>query len=192
MASSYNKYLFKFNLVPPKTKEELQVLEDRDNSILYSSILIFAAMFIFFVLVLIQTVLIDPRLLSSKLAVTNKDKEIAAYDTIKKVNGELFIKSKALEPILEKDIKITKLLEISQKIKENVVASEIVNYSREPSGEFVITFSVSSVDQASLLIKNAKSNSALKDVFLRSVIKNVGETNKANVTIAFSIKNIDA
>ena len=192
ISSEYTKKLFKFNLVPPKSKEEVQVLEDRDNSILYSSILIFAAMFIFFVLTMVQTVLVDPRLAASQLAITNKDKEITAYDTIKKVNGELFIKSKSLEPILEKDIKITQLLDISQQIKANVVSSEIISYSREPSGQFVITFSVGSMDQASLLIKNAKSITSLKDVFLRNVAKDSVNANKARATIAFNIKNLDA
>jgi hypothetical protein len=44
------KKYFAFNLLPEKSQEEIQILEERDNTLLYSFILVFSAVFIYFVL----------------------------------------------------------------------------------------------------------------------------------------------
>src|SRR5260221_116538 len=99
--------LFKFNLIPPKSKEELNVLETRDNSILYSFLLVFFGMLVFFVLSLIQTFTTTPQVNKVDATLASQKAEIQAYDQVHEISVELFVKSQSLEPILQKDIKIS-------------------------------------------------------------------------------------
>src|SRR5471030_2851907 len=98
MASIYNSR--KFNLIPPKTKEENIIIEERDNSFLYSFILIFCAIVVFFFLTIAEILVLQPRIAEDKQNADDIANQIAAFNSLKLVHGELFVKSQALDSIL--------------------------------------------------------------------------------------------
>jgi hypothetical protein len=112
MDSEYNfsSKLFKFNLIPPKSKEEIVQLVERDNTILYSFILIFSSAVIFFVLTLLEALLVKPAVTNTTATIDGLKAQVNQFSEIKTTNGELFIKSRALEPLLEKDIELSNLI----------------------------------------------------------------------------------
>ena len=161
--------LFKFNLIPPKSKEELNVLENRDNSILYSFLLVFFGMLIFFILNLAQTFAITPQLNSAELTIANQKLQVEAYDQVHQINGELFVKSQSLEPILEKDIKFSEVLTASKEVSNKFPDSFITTYSREATGEFVLDFVIGTPEDAIKLVKEMRTNTKFMNTFVRSL-----------------------
>ncbi len=187
MDNSYDKSkIFKFNLIPPKTKEEIVVLQERDNTILYSFILIFVGMFIYFVLTLIQALLISPRVTTGENLLKAREQEITSYDSVRRVKGELFVKAQSLEPILDRDIKLSGLLKVGDNIIKNIPQSSIISYSRELTGDFVIEFTFSKIENVSSLIKLMKDDPKIKNIFLRTLANNEAKSN-VRVVISFTL-----
>jgi hypothetical protein len=179
----------KFNLIPPKSKEEIDALEGRSNSILYSFSLVFFTMLAYFLLTIAQFVVIESRISSNKASIDQKKAEIETYNETKEQNGELFIKSKALEPILARDIKITQLLEISDKLREDLNVAEIINYKREFQGDFVLTLSLEEYTDINQIIENASEIDVVSNLYVRSMSNANG---LVTAVISFDITNIDA
>ncbi len=130
---------FKFNLVTPITKEEITTIEDRDNTLVNSFILIFAGVFVFSALTLLSSLLIEPALVNSAAALRNKQASLAQYNQVKLLNGEFVIKARALSPLLDLDIKPAKLVEIVDKLVSTLSSEvDIESFGRERTGNFVI------------------------------------------------------
>ncbi len=182
-----NSKLFKFNLIPPKSKEEIVIIQERDNSILYSFILIFFAVLIFFILSIIQTVFIKPRINKLKSDLSKQDSQIASFDTIRATNGELFVKAQALGPILETDFEAIKFLDTTSKIVASDPNSKIISYGRESTGKFALTIVTSNYDTAAKIIEEGNAVSGIEDIFLRQVSK---EENTVRLTISFTVNNV--
>ncbi len=181
----YAKF-FRFNLIPPKSKEELMVLEERDNSIVYSLFLIFSAVFIFFALNLIEAIAIRPQILEAEQDLTNLQNKILQNDPIVKSNGELILKSNLLKPVINDDIKVAEIIDVSNEIAVN---GDIMTYIREQTGEIVLTIKISNVGNVTNIIKSAQENEKIEDVFLRSVTIQQGSVPEIfNMTMSFRIK----
>mgnify|MGYP001273054507 FL=1 len=188
--NNYNKTSsFGFNLVPPKTKEELVVLEERDNSILYSFLLVFFSMFIYFVLNMIQTFVINQRIEQGNVQIIEQEASFSAYDEIKRVRGELITKGELLEPVLKKDIKLTEVLDLANQISIDNPTVNVTTYSREATGEFVLTFSMPDIPTASTLVEYLNKNDKLLNVFARNV-QYIQDESEVSATISFSLLNV--
>lgn len=181
--------IFKFNLVPPKTKEELGFLEERDNSILYSFLLVFFSMFIYFVLNLIQTFVLDQRIAETNTQIMQQESSFTAYDEIKRIKGELITKGELLEPVLKKDIKLTELLDLGEEVKLDNPSVEVTTYSRESTGEFVLTFTLPDLSTASALVEYLRQKETLVNVFARTIQYSADNTS-VSATISFSLLNV--
>lgn len=178
----YGKF-FEFNLIPPKTQEEIQVIEDRDNTFLYSFILIFSAAFIYFVLNLLQLLLIEPRINSIEDDIAETNQSISFNNEIIQAHGELVLKSSLLSPILEQDIKLSEMMLVATEIAGN---SEIDSYNKEATGEIVISINVDTVDDAIDILEGMSNTENIEDPYVRTLFKPEG-TNYYNLVTAFKI-----
>jgi hypothetical protein len=169
MAKS-NKGLFKFNLLPKKTKEELEIYEERDVSIIYSFLLVFGAVFVFLVLNIVQLIFIQTNLNRLDSDIANADSQIADFFSIKRVNGELISKSRLLQEPLSEDIKINTFLSYADGLIGQY--GSISNYDREPSGTFVLTATFSSVVSIQNALIAANESEDVENVFLRTIVTN--------------------
>lgn len=158
---------------------------ERDNTVLYSILLIMVSVIIFFILNILQMLFIDPRISKLENSIEKQNQNIQTFNSIKQSNGELFVKSEVLTPVLLKDIGINKFLDVANSLTQDSNAIPI-NYARESSGLFVISFFSDSYTQAGELITRAKSHEALTDVFVRQLIFDETEL-KIRTTIAFNI-----
>ncbi len=183
--------LFKFNLIPPKSKEEIEQLEERDNTVLYSFLLIFFGAFVFFVLNLLNIVLVQPSLQTTKNNIANINAQISSYNTVKTKNGELYIKSKALDPLLEKDIKLTDLIAIADNIDttfgENV---NVVSYKREITGEFFLTLNIADFTKVSEVVSLLSSTDNVEHIFVRRVGLESINSSKTTMAVSFEINKL--
>lgn len=187
---SYNKRLFTFNLIPPKSKKEIETLQERDRSTLYSFLLIFFAVLLFFGLTILNNIVIEPRINSLEDDLDQQDTQITTFQSARELNGEVFIKSEAIAPVLELDIGTIELLETSERIIEGVPNAQISSYGREPSGEFVLTIILDSYEDSTLIIENAKTQENISEVFQRIVSVN-NNNGKITSIIGFTIINED-
>lgn len=163
--------LFKFNLIPPRSNEEIETEEERDNSIVSALVLILFTVVIYAVFAIGKVILIDARVINLEDRIVTLNQNISNLQSIKALNGEIFTKSNALAPIIEQDIKLNRLIDVSNKLKENILGAVINSYAREFEGEFVISLTMRSYEDIYTLIDNAKSIEGLEKLFVRDLSK---------------------
>jgi len=184
-----NNSFTKFNLIPTKTKDELVSLEERDNSVLYAAILIFFAVLIFAVFTVGKTLLVDTRKTFLESSLAKLDTQIDSYTSIKKLNGELYIKSNALSPIVEQDIKLTELIDVANKLVENSVNVLITSYSRELDGKFAVSIEMENYSDINTILANAEKIDILEEFFIETMNK-PSEDAKVSCTVSFILTNL--
>jgi hypothetical protein len=180
-----------FNLLPPKSKEEIEVIEERDNTILYGFLLIFFSVLVFVILSILQAGIIVPKINSKEASVNNLESLKLQFNSVKSINGELFLKSKSLEPILDKDIKITEVLNISAEIIKDLPSTRIISYIRESSGGFTISIETQNYQNIEKILTKAKSISRINKVFLRNMSQDHFDISYIKASLSFSINNLD-
>lgn len=183
--SNYNKQYFKFNLIPPLSKEEITVLEKRDNTLLYSFVLIFVGVLIYFGANLFGSFVVQPRLNSVNTDLANTNVEISSFSRIKSINGELFLKTKSLEPILLNDIRISDLLREVDELLPDDNTYNIISYQRENLGTFVINVVSGDFEDAVKLLNLMKDDPSFDNIKLRNIVRISGNT--TGFIIAFSL-----
>lgn len=159
--------IFKFNLLPKKSREEEIITEERDVSIIYSTLLVFGAVFIYLILNIVQLLFVQSRLDNVNTDISASDNTISEYFSIRRINGELVSKSRLLQEPLEEDIKISNFLRLANTLIG--VYGEISNYDRESTGTFVITAKFNNTISIESAIVTAKESTEVENVFLRSI-----------------------
>ncbi len=153
--SIYRKpILFKFNLLSKQNEEDIQTLEERDDSTLYAMVLVFSGIFIFFILNLIQLIVIQSRINSIQTRIDDTVAEITTYNDVRALYGEIFQKSNLLREPLLNDIKLTRLIEISSLMTQD--DGTIVSYGRVPAGGFSLTVEVDTEENARNILNRAE------------------------------------
>lgn len=178
-----------FNLLPPKTKEEIVAIDERDNSVLYSAFLVFFAVIIFSVFTVGKALLIDTRQSYLEDVISKQDTKISSYSSIRQVNGELFVKSNALAPIVEQDIKLSELLDVASKLIEGDSSILITNYARLLEGTFEVTFEMKNYSDINKISANSLKIDTLKEFFIKSLTKNTAG-GAITAIVSFNLTNI--
>lgn len=167
-----NSAKFKFNLVTPITQEEIQVIEERDSTIVNSFILIFASAFVFCVLVLLNVVFIDRAVANSHQVLDQKRTAMSQFNDIRTLHGEFVVKSRSLSPLLDLDIKPDKLVSIVDRLV-NALSAElsVESFGRDRSGLFVIQAYVTNLESLTLIEDFFNQNSnEVTDMFIGQVL----------------------
>ncbi len=178
--------LFKFNLVTPITKEEVQVLEERDNTTVNSFILIFGGVFVFFIMTLLSVVFVEPAISNSQRSLENKQVALNQFNEIKVLNGEFVVKARALSPLLDLDIKPNKLVDIVDNLVTTLQSRvDIESFGRDRDGTFNIQALVPDLDSLNLIKGFFDENEdSVSDLFINEI--NNGSTG-IQVSIVFNI-----
>lgn len=159
---------FKFNLLPPKSEQEVVLELERDDSLLYSMVLVFVAGLTFFGLTMVNLVLINPRVNQFEQAIASRDSQISTFASVRSRNGELYVKTRTLEPVLERRINTTEIFRVADAIAASSAGVAIEAYGRERSGEFIFDISTASFAEMSSLVDSIKSISGVSQVFVRT------------------------
>lgn len=160
---------YKFNLLPPKTREELEIVKERDNSVFYAFLLVLVSVIVFLIVSLGDIFLVSTRVKSSEESLAFLNEQIKSFDSMKEQNGELFLKAQTLEPVLAKDIKLSEILEIASQMILNVESASITAYNREYTGEFSVTLAIDNYVTVNQILENSKSIDRIEDVFLKKM-----------------------
>lgn len=161
--------LFQFNLLTPPSEQELKMLEERDNTILYSVTLISFGALVFLILNLLQLSLIKPNLDKANETLAQIQKQEKTYERVKNKNGELYYKSLALEPLLDKDISILSLLNIADGISQLSSDIRILDYKRETSGTFTLAIRSRDIKQVESVVEKLGTYENVTAIYLKNV-----------------------
>jgi len=176
---------FQFNLLPKKTEKEVKVIKDRDESVVYSLILIFAAIFIYLLLNLIQMIFIDSKINQIKENITQVSSDINLFQEVRKFNGETFIKSILLKSPVNKDVKAAQLIEISDSSIET--KGLIIGYKRLETGEFGVIVEVSDLNNVAPILDSLETKDEIEKIVINSIVKDPFSENTFILDIKFNI-----
>lgn len=185
---AYQENLFTFNLIPPITSSEVKILEERDNSILYSFVLIFISMLVFVILNILLLVVIQGRKSTIQNNITLLERTLTAESEPLKKHGAIVVKSNFLSPILQQDIKMSELLTYARQIAPN---SEITKYGRELSGMFRLEIKVNNLTEALDLVRRTKTIESISHVSIDSIINQSydSDTGKTVMNVRFNLNS---
>lgn len=181
--------MFEFNLLPPKSQVQIQIERERDDSLIYSIVLVFFGLLVYFLLILADSQLVNPRVTEIVSVRQERQQQVNTYDDVRTLNGELFIKTKTLEAILEKDLAAQEIFRVADEISEADSDIGVISYAREQSGVFVFDFLTNSLENVVVLIESAKAVDGVSDVYLRS-IQVIEDTGRVRVSTELNIANV--
>ncbi|MCA9379151.1 hypothetical protein KC640_01870 [Candidatus Dojkabacteria bacterium] len=185
-----DRSIFKFNLLPGKSADDVKMEVKRDNSTFYAVLLVVSASVMYLAIVLIQALLLTPRLRSLTTQLAERQQVEASYGEVQSAYGELFIKTKTLKPVLAKNIDTSEIFRVADGIKGGRADIVIESYSRERTGEFVFLILSPEFVDASELIKNASELTGVSDVEVRTVAVNEN-TGLVRTTLALNIEAVN-
>lgn len=171
---------FDFNLLPKKSLDEIVILNERDNTLLYSMILIFGSIFLLFCFTMLDVVLIKRRADSLQERSWAIQNNIKMQDNIKLVNGEIVRKSRLLAIPLDKDIQLSTFLAVTNDITNNI--AEPTDFRRSTNGRFEVSVNLGeSNNNLENIMNNAKQNEAIEEPRVETVSQ-IDGTWKASIS----------
>lgn len=134
--------LFAFNLLPPKTKEEIADELKRKEATAYGALLPFITLVFAIVLFLINALSLDPSVKGWENALSNIKSELnnpnSFLGQLKVTNGELVIKTGFVAEPVQKNVDFNQIFEIRNAVfTNNSTGSVATSYAREANGNFI-------------------------------------------------------
>lgn len=178
--------LFNFNLLPPKSEQQIVIETERDDSAVYSMLLVFSAAMIYFILFMVNGFAIQPRLDQNNLAIAERETAISSYSRVKATNGELFIKGESLKLVLTKKVDAARIFSVGDAIVEGVAGSYVVEYGRERTGSFVYTILAPNFSDISLFGENVAEDEDVANYYVKESIL-LADVNMIKIVISVDI-----
>ena len=166
------KSVFSFNLLPPKSVAQVAKEENRSNSLLYASILLFGITFSWLSIRLVDSAFVKRSVDNWNETKQAKELEIQTYNTYKSANGQLVLKTRSLGPVVEKHTDPDLVFEfIDSLIKQTTPNAEILSYGRNSTGTFQVRGITNSLADVSSLIVAFNAEDQVEDARLNSTQK---------------------
>lgn len=159
---------FQFNLLEKTVKEIQVVREDRDNTLLFSVILVFSFVLFYFLLSLLNLFIIEPEKAKSSRDITTSQRRISGFQSFINIKEELYLKSNAILPIIELDIRLNDLLLVAQNISTSYGNVVVTSYQREVDGRLGMTLRFSELNIGKL-VSVLRNIEIIDSFFVRSI-----------------------
>lgn len=160
---------FKFNLLPKKSEEEIQVIERRDNTIFYSILIVFFSSIVWLISALLLTMGVEPQLEVAEQNLARSKAELKSLDYVHIAYGELVTKADKLAPLLSKRINTELIFTVSVSLTNLVNGAEISTYGRESDGKFLFVIVTDDLLDIESIMSNARNIDFVNNLELRSV-----------------------
>lgn len=159
---------FKFNLLPKVSQLEAELEEERDDSTFSALILLIVSVLVFVVLSLVSGLFITPQIEEAEERKLELEQQKATYNPVLERNGELVVKSQALQPLLAKGLNFEEIFTVSDALLASQYAIEIAEYSRESEGQFVYSVGVTNMEDVPDFITEVKNIELIDRLEVRS------------------------
>jgi len=158
---------FKFNLLPPKSKDVIAREDKRSYTLLYSTALLFSIALVWVIISSVNAWLKSVQVKNWESTSTKRDTEISSYNQYVYQNYELYQKANILNPVVTKNSDPDLVFGlINTRIKESAPNVSIMKYGRNTSGNYQITGKTNNLDDISKLLKDFKADESVSDVSL--------------------------
>lgn len=180
---------FRFNLLPRKSKLEVELIEERDNSIFYATAIVLFAALVWLITTLIVNQIVTPRLAEVNANIKKINEQIAVYDEQRARFGELYLKSRELKPLLSKKVNPDAIFSVADSLIEDVGSAGIISYKREDTGEFVFNIATANFGTVKDIMENARALDNVSNIELRNSIYDATNNIVLNI-IALKINDV--
>lgn len=164
------KIPFRFNLLPPKSKDIIEKEDKRSSALLYSAVLLFSIALVWVLISSANAYLKSVQVRNWQNTNNSKDTEISTYNQYAYENYELYQKANVLSSVVLKntdpDLVFTL---INNRVRASAPNAAITRYGREASGNYQITGQTNNVNDIAKLLKDFKSEANVTDVSLISM-----------------------
>ena len=157
-----------FNLLLIKTENEVKEISERNNTLIYSVILTFFSLLIFFLLNIFQSIFIDTQIESIKSGITEIELNISKRSDVLLIFGELITKANLLEPKIKNKIQILDFITIAEAVSNG---NKIVSYKQDNSDTYSISLLINNPESLRDVLKNSRTIDSIGDIFLKSISK---------------------
>lgn len=173
-------YEFEFNLLLPKSEEEINKEKKRDLVSVYYSLLPLSGIIVWLGLLLFNTFFLSAKRTDLEDVITDKQNTIEVdYFDIRKDHGELVIKTRTIAPLLARDIDPEIVFLVAEQVFPQESSNvKIVGYGRNDDGSFAISIETSNYR---LVAENARK---LKNLELISALNVDVASNDTGSTLA--------
>jgi hypothetical protein len=161
---------FKFNLLPPKSKDIIAQEDKRSYTLLYSTSILFSIAVIWVLLSSMNAWVKSVQVKNWQNTDVKKDTEINSYNQYVYENYELYQKANILSTVVSKNSDPDLVFDlIDTRIKASAPNISIMKYGRTASGNYQITGKTNNVNDISKLLKDFKADESVNDVSLLSM-----------------------
>lgn len=179
---------FAFNLLPQKTKDEVQSEEKRDKTSVYTALLPLLAVLVWLLLVFVNGMFLSDMKIEAQTEVDIRQRRIdQEFLPVRIQHGELVIKTRSLADLIQLDIKPEILFVLVEDIfpyEESGV--EIIGYGREDDGSFNISVQADSYLKFSEVVRRFSNYDGVFDVSISGVSESL-ETGEVTGSIIIMI-----
>ena len=163
---------FIFNLLTPKSEEEIKKEETRDSSSVYTAILPLIGAVIWVAIVLANSLLVQSYITTWKQKIVTQNLEIGTFTDDREQNGELYLKTQALSEVITKNIDPEEFFEVVEGTLFSISPDiNIRSYGRQEGGQFDINASTDSFIDVAKVMNAFTSDDAYANVTLNSATR---------------------
>lgn len=176
---------FRFNLLPRKTLAEIKLVDQRDNSLLYATGILFLSSIIWFTTSIILQGPVRGTIAEIGQSIQGEVQKSDNLSTVQEGFGELFLRSKMLSPLVQKRVDTERIFEIAAALTDGATSAEVISYQRDLEGKYVFRIAGGDYSAVNTVIKNARKLQAVSDIELRGSVQD--ETGIVISTVALKV-----
>lgn len=186
--------LFAFNLLPPKTKEELEEEAKRARMLTYAILSPVICLGLTLVLFLVNVGYVDNTENGWKRSVDGIKQELSnpnnALGILKTRNGELKVKTDFIADPIAKNVDFELVFQVTDAVFAANPSSVVTSYGRQDTGEFLVNATSRNSTGPSQILQAFKEQSQVVAADLKLVQK-PADSNDYRFTISFVMTNIN-
>jgi hypothetical protein len=184
--------MFAFNLLPPRSKEELDLESQRVDGVLNSFIALFAVL-VFAALAFIFNLLFVQRNVDNwQKSLTDVKSELGSSSNtlgeLKRTNGELKTKTEFISEAVQKNVDFALVFQVTKDVFGTDKAV-VTSYGREDNGEFVVNAISTDPTSPSKILDAYKKQPQVKQATLK-LVDFPDASKDIRFTISFELTNL--
>lgn len=161
--------IFKFNLLPPKSEEEVALEVESADSLFYAVILVLVGVLVYLAIIGIQFVVTSPALKQAETTLAAREAQIIAFDDVKFNYGQLAFKLQSMKPLLARQLNPDDIFTTADAIRRQDPSIIVTAYGRQTDGKFNFAIVTSRPAELPSLIHNLMLRDNLKNISLPNI-----------------------
>lgn len=161
--------IFKFNLLPAKSEQEVALDAESADSVFYAIVLVLVGVIVYLAVLGVQALVTAPGLRQAEAVLAARQAQIAGFDDIKFNYGQLGFKLDAIKPLLSRQLDPDSIFATADAIRQQDPSIIVTAYGRQTDGKFNFTIVTNRAVQLPSLISSLQQNPVLRNISLPNI-----------------------